>query len=187
MKTLVLFGSPRQNGHTKQMLNIFLQHLGGEYKIIDAYKYFHSDKQIKPCVDCRYCWNHNACSINDSMSEVYSYLEQCNNVVIATPIYFNGIPAPLKIIIDRFQVYWVGTIRGDKPTSCNKKAVILMSGGSRPFESQFDCASIILRRVIKDINSKLISEVIFPDTDRSRLEDCQDVYDKIIEAAEKMG
>ena len=34
MKTLVLFGSARQNGHTRQMLDLFLDNLEGEKEII---------------------------------------------------------------------------------------------------------------------------------------------------------
>ncbi len=192
MKTLVLFGSPRPNGHTKQMLDVLLENLDkdnkehSENKIIDAYKYYHSDSPIAPCVDCRYCWKNNRCSIDDSMSDVYSYLEQCDNIVIATPIYFYGIPAPLKIIIDRCQVYWASMVRGDKPKHYNKKATILMSGGAKPFESQFDCANTILKRVLDDINAKLIDTITFPNTDNDCLKDNMNIYNKIIQTSKKI-
>lgn len=187
MKTLVLFGSPRQNGHTKQMLNTLLEHIEGEHKIIDAYKYFHSDNQIKPCLDCRYCWKHKGCSIDDSMSEVYQYLEPCNNIVIATPIYFYGIPAPLKIIIDRFQPYWASFIRKDNPIEIRKKTIILMSGGAKPFDEQFVCASTILERVLIDINAQLVDKILFPNTDNDKLENNAKLYARIIEAAKKIA
>ncbi len=164
MKTLILFGSPRQNGHTKQMLNVILEHIEGEHKLIDAYKYFHSENQINPCLDCRYCWKHTKCIIDDSMNEVYEYLEQCDNIIIATPIYFHGLPAPLKIIIDRFQVYWASTKRKDKPKASYKKAIILMSGGAKPFENQFDSTSATLERIVKDIKAKLLYKVVFPNS-----------------------
>ncbi len=202
MKTLVLFGSPRKNGHTKQMLDILLEHLESlkqegedskhlknEYKIIDSYKYFHSDNQIKPCLDCRYCWTHSSCSIKDGMRDVYEYLEQCDNIIIATPVYFNGIPAPLKIIIDRFQPYWASVMRKDKPIYVNKidkKAIILMSGGAKPFQNQFIHASAILERMLQDINTKLVDKVVFPNTDNSKLENSSKVCSQIIEAAKKI-
>lgn len=53
MKTLILNGSPRENGDTVSLINKVIGNLNGEYKIINAY-----DCDINPCVDCRYCWNN---------------------------------------------------------------------------------------------------------------------------------
>ncbi len=186
MKTLVLFGSPRGSGHTKQMLRLFIDNLDGEHKIIDAYKYYRSDNPVSPCIDCRHCWKNPACVIKDSMSEVYKYIEQCDNVVFATPIYFYGLPAPLKIIIDRFQVYWASVKRKDKPNICEKKAVLLLSGGAKPFDSQFDCASVILERVLLDLNAKLVGKVLFPNTDNDRLENSIEISREIIQIVKKL-
>ena len=38
MKTLVITGAARQKGHTNQMVKLFLDTLGGDYDIIDAYR-----------------------------------------------------------------------------------------------------------------------------------------------------
>ena len=66
MKTLVITGAARKNGHTNQMVKLFLDTLGGEYTIIDAYR----AENIAPCKDCRYCWHKKGCSIHDGMDEV---------------------------------------------------------------------------------------------------------------------
>ena len=47
MKTLVITGAARKNGHTNQMVKLFLDTLGGEYTIIDAYR----AENIAPCKD----------------------------------------------------------------------------------------------------------------------------------------
>ena len=36
VKTLVIIGASRKNGHTRQMVVLFLEHLDGEKEIIDA-------------------------------------------------------------------------------------------------------------------------------------------------------
>ena len=79
MKTLVITGAARKNGHTNQMVKLFLDTLGGEYTIIDAYR----AENIAPCKDCRYCWHKKGCSIHDGMDEVYRLLEEADNVVLA--------------------------------------------------------------------------------------------------------
>ena len=38
MKTLVIMGAARKNGHTRQMVDLFLEHLDGEKEIVDAYR-----------------------------------------------------------------------------------------------------------------------------------------------------
>mgnify|MGYP000273116451 CR=1 FL=1 len=92
MKTLVITGAARKNGHTNQMVKLFLDTLGGEYTIIDAYR----AENIAPCKDCRYCWHKKGCSIHDGMDEVYRLLEEADNVVLASPMYFHSITGKMK-------------------------------------------------------------------------------------------
>ena len=51
MKTLLLNGSPRQNGNTVSLIRELKAHLEGEIIEISA---FYSG--IAPCIDCRGCW-----------------------------------------------------------------------------------------------------------------------------------
>ena len=108
MKTLVITGAARQKGHTNQMVKLFLDTLGGDYDIIDAYRV----ENVAPCKDCRYCWHKKGCSIKDGMQEIYDKLEAADNIVLASPMYFHSITGKMKALIDRFQVYWAGQ-RGD--------------------------------------------------------------------------
>lgn len=89
MKTLILNGSPRKNGDTVSLIHIFLEGLEGEYKIVNAY-----EDGIGPCIDCRFCWENDGCSIQDGMQEVYEYIQVCDNILIVSPIYFSEIPCP---------------------------------------------------------------------------------------------
>ena len=58
MKTLVFYGSPHSNSHTKVLLDAMLEELHGEVKIVDCYK-----ANIAPCKDCKYCFHKKGCSI----------------------------------------------------------------------------------------------------------------------------
>ena len=90
MKTLIFMGSPRLHGDTAGLLELLTRKLGGEWKIVDAYR-----ARISPCIDCRYCRQHPGCSIQDEMQEVYKYIEDCDNIVIASPIYFSELTGKL--------------------------------------------------------------------------------------------
>lgn len=98
MKTLIFNGSPRKNGDTMGLINEFIKELDGEYKIVNAY---YCD--IKPCIDCRYCWKNDGCCQQDEMQEVYKYIEECDNILIASPIYFSELTGPLLSVMSRLQ------------------------------------------------------------------------------------
>ena len=57
---------------------------------------------VRPCIACGpdatkdYCIYHD-----DDMDRVYAALEAAHAIVVASPVYFDGVSAPLKAVIDR--------------------------------------------------------------------------------------
>ncbi len=182
MKTLVITGAARKNGHTNQMVQLFLDTLGGEYTIIDAYR----AENIAPCKDCRYCWHKKGCSIHDGMDEVYRLLEECDNVVLASPMYFHSVTGKLKALIDRFQVYWAGHVRGDMPEKPLRKGAILMVGGAPRFPNQFLGGELVLKNLLNDLSTECLGEVCLPNSDHDSLETRPDIAAQVVELAQKM-
>ncbi len=144
MKTLILNGSPRKNGDTVSLINKLTEQLNGEYKIVDAY---HSN--ISPCVDCRYCWSNNGCSINDEMTEIYDYIDVCDNVVIASPIYFSQLTGKLLDMCSRFQTYFAAKLFRNENLSIKTKkgAVILVGGGDGNPQDAYKTACTIFHHI----------------------------------------
>lgn len=101
MKTLVLYGSPMKQSHTKDLLDEMLDVLEGEVKFVDCYK-----ANIAPCKDCKYCFHKKGCSIKDDMQEIYDYIDDCDAVIIATPMHFGIVSAPMYTLFTRLQSYW---------------------------------------------------------------------------------
>lgn len=181
MKTLVLFGGARKNGQTMRMLEHFLARLGGEQERLYCYAL-----HISPCVDCRHCQTEKACAIRDDMQEYYKKIDAADNIVFATPVYFFGVPGPLKTLIDRLQVYWSGTVRGDKDTYPPKKAAILLSAGARPFPDQFTAALLEINAALRELNAENLGEVLLPDSDRTGIADRPDLTDALDRLADAM-
>ena len=75
MKTLILNGSPRKNGDTNSLVNLIIPEIIGDYRIVNAY-----DCNISACLDCRFCWKNNGCAIDDEMQEIYTYIQECDNI-----------------------------------------------------------------------------------------------------------
>ena len=141
MKTLIFNGSPRTNGDTVYLINELTRRLTGEVKIIDAYS-----ANIKPCMACRYCWQEPSCIIQDKMQEVYAYIKECDNIVIASPIYFSELTGPLLSVLSRLQVFYAAKYIRDEALITKKKkgAVILCGGGGGSPKRAQATAKIIL-------------------------------------------
>lgn len=144
MKPLIFNGSPRKNGDTVGLINIVLENLKGEYKIINAY-----DNDINPCTDCRYCWENAGCCISDGMQKIYKYIEECDNILIASPIYFSELTGALLNIGSRLQTYFCAKFfRKEKPIKKAKKgAVIVVGGGDGNINKPYDTACCLLHHM----------------------------------------
>ena len=117
MKTLIINGSPRINGDTASLLEIIKANIDGEYRIIDSYRC-----SISPCLDCRFCWENNGCVINDEMQEIYGYIQVCDNILIASPIYFSELTGKLLDVGSRLQTYFCARFfRKEEPIAKIKK------------------------------------------------------------------
>lgn len=149
MKTLIFNGSPRRQGDTQGLLDILCGKIGGECKIVDAYR-----ADISPCVDCRYCWGHVGCAIDDGMQEIYDYICECDNIVIASPIYFSELTGKLLDLGSRLQTYFCARIfRKEAPIAKPKKgAVVLVGGSNGSFDKAYSTARLLLDHMnCKDI------------------------------------
>ena len=86
MKTLILNGSPRKNGDTAQLLELAKAQLQGTYHVVSAYT-----ADIHPCIDCGHCQKQFGCIFADEMETVYTYLKDCDRILLASPIYFSEL------------------------------------------------------------------------------------------------
>lgn len=125
-ETLVVFASPHQNGFTARLLNRFLEAEG-----IKEYYFFDCFKELPmPCIGCNKCEKEFACSQPD-LKEFGQIFKNCRRLIVATPIYNNGLPAPLKALADRNQIYYSARFsRNEKGIAAPKEAILLLTCGS---------------------------------------------------------
>ncbi len=137
MQTIIFNGSPRKNGDTAFLIEKLTEQLSGEYKIINAYT-----ANIAPCIDCRKCQTQSDCIIEDEMQEIYLLLQTCDNVVIASPIYFSELTGKLLDLGSRLQLYFSAAhFRHETlPLNPKKGAVLLVGGGSGNPQKAYDTA-----------------------------------------------
>ncbi|NLM83185.1 MAG: flavodoxin family protein [Clostridiales bacterium] len=156
MKTLIFNGSPRKNGNTAALIQALSERLGGEIKVVRAY-----DCDVRPCIDCRYCWKNRGCSIKDGMQEIYKDIDEADNIVIASPVNFSELTGQLLAVLSRLQTYWCAKyLRKEEPVSKPKRAgVILVRGGSGPQKlNAIDTAKMILGDISATVCGVVVAE-----------------------------
>ena len=133
MFVLGLQGSPRKGGNTDTFLAAFMDRaaqMGAAVKTVQV-----SRAGIVPCKGCGYCEKHGTCVIaDDPMSgEMYGLLRQADLVVAASPVYFYGISAQLKVFIDRCQTLWSRkyVIKLQDPLATTRKGLLFSVAASR--------------------------------------------------------
>ncbi|MCL2421357.1 MAG: flavodoxin family protein [Defluviitaleaceae bacterium] len=124
MQTLIFNGSPKKNGDTEALINALASHLNGEVKIIS------SRSNISPCIDCRHCWQNTGCILNDDMQEIYTYLKTCDNIVMASPIWFSSLSGILLNMASRIQMLYTAQYFQKRALPMKeKKGVLILAGG----------------------------------------------------------
>ena len=144
MFVLGLQGSPRKKGNTRVLLSAFMgevERLGGYTDIIDATR-----KNIKPCVECGTCEKKGYCPLDDDMQTLYPLLRRADLVVLASPIFFYGVTAQLKALIDRSQALWSRKyVMGLEDPGRNWRKGLLLTVGATKGKNIFDGAVLTAR------------------------------------------
>lgn len=119
MKILVLTGSPRKNGNSNTLVANFIK--GAEEKGHEVVRFDSAFKNVHPCMACDRCGMSGECVFKDDFNFVKENIIDADMVVFATPMYYFGISAQLKSVIDRF--YSINSKIINKP----KKSVLFMT------------------------------------------------------------
>jgi len=100
MNILILSGSPRKNGNTDLLVEAFAKGASEKHhvEVVSVHDY-----KVNPCMGCNACFTSegNTCVQKDDMPEIYGKLANADMLVIASPVYFYGLSAQLKAVIDR--------------------------------------------------------------------------------------
>ncbi len=163
-KALIIFGSPHTNGKTIKLLNFLKRKIEDKFGFyfINAY-----ERNIKPCIDCGKCLENSKCIFCD-LEDLGYYLSVCDLIILASPIYNNSFPAPLKALIDRTQSYYnFKKVKGYSYFKKTKKGVVILTAGSCDFNKNI--ISLQFEPVLKLLNVTDINYIILENTDDKNL------------------
>lgn len=121
-KILILTGSPRKNGNSDMLADAFMK--GAQEKGHIVNKIEVAKLNVSGCNACDKCWTKDvACVQCDDMAEIEPLLESADMLVLVSPLYFYGISAQLKSVIDRLYAYCVGSCK--EPLKIKESALIM--------------------------------------------------------------
>ena len=185
VKILGISGSPRRGGNTEQLLDQVLE--GAKDQGAEIEKVVACDLSFSPCIECGHCSDAGECQIEDDMQDIYPKLLETDVIIIASPIFFKGIPAQLKALIDRCQCLWarkyvLNQPLRDKP-SPNLSGVFVSCGGLKTPKT-FDGAILTVKSFFIVLEIPCKGEFLYHTVDNK--DDIQKV-DGALEAAFELG
>lgn len=101
MNIIVLQGSPNENGSTAILVEEFARGARAAGHTVERIDVAHED--VRPCAGCVACgYGTRPCVQHDGMGAILDKVLAADMVVFATPLYYYGMTAQLKAVIDRF-------------------------------------------------------------------------------------
>ena len=145
MKIIVLEGSPNRNGSSNMLAEQFCrgaEEAGHSVEIVDT---AHAD--IHPCTGCVHCGYEGPCVQKDDVEEIRGKILEADMMVFVTPLYYYGMSAQLKMMIDRFCAF-NGSIQGKKMRSAMISAAWNSDGWT------FDALEAHYKTLVRYLNLK---------------------------------
>jgi multimeric flavodoxin WrbA len=96
---VALNGSPKRGTSVDLMLEAMCEgarEAGGTARQVRC-----AEIAVRPCEACGPDATKGYCIFNDEMDLVYALLEPAHAIVVGSPVYFDGVSAQLKLVMDR--------------------------------------------------------------------------------------
>lgn len=100
MKILMIESSPHKTGSSNMLAEQFIRGAkaaGHQITVRDV-----GHMEINPCRGCDSCGLNKGCIQQDDMKQIEKDLLDTDMAVFVTPVYYFGMSAQLKLVIDRF-------------------------------------------------------------------------------------
>lgn len=125
-------GSPRLGGNTDILLREALKVVDPALHRLTVFRL--NAMNIRPCQNCGGCEETGVCVIKDDMQEIHRAIREADRFIVASPIFFMGLSAQTKIMIDRCQALWCESVLLKKTIMGGiqgRKGLLIMVGGMK--------------------------------------------------------
>jgi multimeric flavodoxin WrbA len=178
---VMLNGSPSRGGSVHRLLDALGE---GARAAGGAVEHVWCDElSVRPCIACGPDATPGYCIFHDDMDRVYALLERSHAVAAGSPVFFDSVSAPLKLVIDRcncvtplvslpgggteLKPKWRRTRRGVFVTACSTN-------------HRFDLAERTVRGWMKWVGARWEETIAWqhPDDDRGSVDRSPELLDR---------
>jgi len=166
MKVLGIFGSPRKGGNTDLLLEETLKGAEAEGGEIERLRL--TDYNIVPCKECLACYKDGNCIVLDDMAKIYPRLLEADIIILASPIFFYGVTAWAKALIDRCQALWARKYHLKDPSlgkEGRKRRGFFISAGGTKGQKVFEGAILTAKYFFDVLNAEYVGELVIREVD----------------------
>ncbi len=168
LKVLGIAGSPRRDGNTDHLLRQVMA--GASSSGVKTKTVVLSELNIAPCRHCDGCINTGKCVVDDDMQWLHTDIRETDHIVLASPIFFMGVTAQTKAMIDRCQALWVIKYVLKLPVAINpykeRSGVFISVGGSK-LHNLFEPAKATVKSWFTTLDIKYTGELVFSGIDEN--------------------
>jgi hypothetical protein len=166
-KLAAFAGSPRRGGNSETLLDSALAGAAEADPNAKVRKFVLNEMTIRPCQNCGFCSRTGYCRFaeTDDMKEIYSWLDEADRFILASPIYFATVSAQTKIMMDRCQAIWARKYLLKKKHSNPDREALFLSCGGFKHDRFYRCARQVVSAwcVVTDI--RLTAELFYSGID----------------------
>ena len=164
MKVLGIMGSPRIKGNTDLLLDEALK--GAQSQQAEVEKIMVDKLDISPCREYYGCLKDGNCVIRDGMDDIYPGLLGADGIIVASPMFFYGLSAQLKALIDRCQALWARKYVLRHKLSDSPRRGVFIGVGATQGEKLFDGSILTVKYFFKAIGVDYAGELLVRGVDK---------------------
>ncbi|AFM00619.1 NADPH-dependent FMN reductase [Desulfitobacterium dehalogenans ATCC 51507] len=166
---LGIAGSPRRNGNTDRLLREAIKALaetGYSTEIINI-----RDLQFSPCLGCNACSKTGQCVQKDDIQYLQERLVAADRIIVAAPVFFMGINAQTKAVIDRMQTFWALKYVFKQPVITESERLprygLFLSAAGTRFPDVFTCAERAVKNLYHVLDIKYYGSCAYKGIDQA--------------------
>ncbi|MBF0317176.1 MAG: flavodoxin family protein [Nitrospirae bacterium] len=166
MRIVVFQSSPRAGGNTDLLLDVVtgaIKETGAQMTIFRPHM-----MDIAPCTNCGGCDTTGECVVHDDMAEVYRAIYEGHKFILASPVFFFGLPSQVKCLIDRSQALWCEKYLLNRPiaeTEHAREGLVILVGGMKK-ETGFRAAEATATAFFRTISVARHQSLFFTGIDK---------------------
>ena len=160
---VAIHGSARPRGNSRGLMDAALEaareaRTDLAVQVVRAY-----EARVDPCIACDRCNEDDVgCSRKgDTWHTIETALREADVLLIASPVYFMGLPAPVKSMVDRLQALWWYRERGGQVATnegpFRRAGVILVAAGD---DQVFRPSRRVAKAAVSTLGFELVDVVL---------------------------